>query len=58
MEVFTVTARTSECDCTWVIEFDWSTEGRSGVQTVTNNGQPFRTTSKADAVPCPLSRCL
>lgn len=57
VEVFTVTARTSECDCTWVIEFDWSTEGRSGVQTVTNNGQPFRTTSNADAVPCPLSRC-
>lgn len=40
-----------------MIEFDWSTEGRSGVQTVTNNGQPFRTTSKADAVPCPLSNC-
>lgn len=51
-EVFTVVARTASCDCTWVIELDWSAGGRSGVQTVGYNGKPFRTTSAANAVHC------
>lgn len=55
-EVFTVVARTGECDCTWVIEFEWSTDGRSGVQTVGNNGKPFRTTSRSNAVTCYLTQ--
>ncbi|SFR24113.1 hypothetical protein SAMN04488564_107308 [Lentzea waywayandensis] len=51
-EVFTVVAGTASCDCTWVIELDWSAGGKSGVQTVGNNGKPFRTTSSTNAAVC------
>ena len=51
-EVFTVVAGTESCDCTWVIELDWSAGGKSGVQTVGHDGKPFRTTSTSNAVPC------
>ncbi|MFJ5992297.1 hypothetical protein [Lentzea sp. NPDC092896] len=54
-EVFTVSAHTLSCDCTWMIELDWSAGGRSGVQTVGNNGKPFRTTSRQNGVYCYMS---
>jgi hypothetical protein len=54
-EVFTVSAHTLSCDCTWVIELDWSAGGKSGVQTVGNNGKPFRATSRTNSVYCSMS---
>ncbi|MFD4640592.1 hypothetical protein ACFWN2_24965 [Lentzea sp. NPDC058436] len=51
-EVFTVVAGTELCDCTWVIELDWSAGGESGVQTVGYDGKPFRTTGTSNTVAC------
>ncbi|WP_330270139.1 hypothetical protein OG205_22830 [Lentzea sp. NBC_00516] len=50
--MFTVVAGTELCDCTWVIELDWSAGGRSGVQMVGYDGKPFCTTSTSNAVAC------
>jgi hypothetical protein len=43
-EILLVTARTVTCDCSWYLELDWSSQGRTGTARITDNGSPFRTT--------------
>ncbi|MFE6176320.1 helix-turn-helix domain-containing protein [Streptomyces sp. NPDC056464] len=44
-EVLLVDARTVTCDCSWYLELDWSSQGRSGTVRIDDHGRPFRTTS-------------
>ncbi|WP_094103573.1 helix-turn-helix domain-containing protein [Streptomyces phaeoluteigriseus] len=44
-EVLLVTARTEGCDCSWYLELDWSSEGRTGTVRIDDHGRPFRTRS-------------
>ncbi|MFI5681399.1 helix-turn-helix domain-containing protein [Streptomyces cellulosae] len=44
-EVLLVTARTTTCDCSWYLELDWSSQGRTGTIRIDDHGSPFRTTS-------------
>ncbi|MEU9664044.1 helix-turn-helix transcriptional regulator [Streptomyces bobili] len=46
-EVLLVTARTQGCDCSWYLELDWSSEGRTGTVRVDDHGRPLRTRSIA-----------
>lgn len=43
-EVLLVTAETRTCDCSWYLELDWSSQGRTGTVRVDDAGRPFRTT--------------
>ncbi|MFF7448115.1 MULTISPECIES: helix-turn-helix domain-containing protein [unclassified Streptomyces] len=43
-EILLVTARTVTCDCSWYLELDWSSQGRTGTARITDHGKPFRTT--------------
>lgn len=43
-EILLVTARTEACDCSWYLELDWSSQGRTGTVLVDDHGRPFRTT--------------
>ena len=43
-EILLVTARTVGCDCSWYLELDWSSQGRTGTARVDDHGTPFRTT--------------
>ncbi|MFD5815845.1 helix-turn-helix domain-containing protein [Streptomyces sp. NPDC127038] len=42
-EVLTVDAQTEDCDCSWVLELDWSSQGRTGTVRIDDHGRPFRT---------------
>jgi hypothetical protein len=44
-EVLLVDARTDGCDCSWYLELDWSSQGRTGTVRIDDHGRPFRTTS-------------
>ena len=44
-EVFFIFASAHRCDCTWVAELAWSAKGKSGVATIDDDGEPFRTVS-------------
>ncbi|MET9830297.1 helix-turn-helix transcriptional regulator [Streptomyces sp. NPDC006385] len=44
-EVLLVTAQTKTCDCSWYLELDWSSQGRTGTARIDDHGRPFRTTS-------------
>ncbi|MFE7270345.1 helix-turn-helix domain-containing protein [Streptomyces sp. NPDC057623] len=44
-EVLLVDARTDGCDCSWYLELDWSSQGRTGTARIDDHGRPFRTTS-------------
>ncbi|SEC86325.1 Helix-turn-helix domain-containing protein [Streptomyces melanosporofaciens] len=44
-EVLLVNARTAGCDCSWYLELDWSSGGRSGTLRIDDHGSPFRTSS-------------
>ncbi|WP_262414554.1 hypothetical protein [Streptomyces sp. ST1015] len=44
-EILLVTARTTGCDCSWYLELDWSSQGRTGTVRVDDGGRPFRTTA-------------
>jgi hypothetical protein len=44
-EMLLVTARTETCDCSWYLELDWSSEGRTGTVRIDDHGSPFRTSS-------------
>ncbi|MFJ9007846.1 helix-turn-helix domain-containing protein [Streptomyces canus] len=44
-EVLLVTAETEGCDCSWYLELDWSSQGRTGTARVDDNGRPFRTSA-------------
>jgi hypothetical protein len=46
-EPFLITARTRQCDCSWVAELSWASEGRTGTVTVDDQGKPFRTIGTA-----------
>ncbi|MGW2334227.1 helix-turn-helix domain-containing protein [Streptomyces sp. NPDC001685] len=43
-EVLLVTAQTRACDCSWYLELDWSSQGRTGTVRIDDAGRPFRTT--------------
>ncbi|GKQ36168.1 helix-turn-helix transcriptional regulator [Streptomyces sp. A012304] len=42
-EVLLVTARTEGCACSWYLELDWSSQGRTGTVRIDDHGRPFRT---------------
>ncbi|MEE1760305.1 helix-turn-helix domain-containing protein [Streptomyces sp. SP18BB07] len=44
-EVLKVSAETATCDCSWYLELDWSSEGRTGTVRIDDGGSPFRTTA-------------
>ncbi|MER6134898.1 helix-turn-helix domain-containing protein [Streptomyces sp. NPDC001815] len=44
-EVLLVSARTQTCGCSWYLELDWSSEGRTGTVRIDDHGRPFRTSS-------------
>ncbi|MFE0256930.1 helix-turn-helix domain-containing protein [Streptomyces sp. NPDC059010] len=44
-EVLLVDAQTVGCDCSWYLELDWSSQGRTGTVRIDDHGRPFRTTS-------------
>lgn len=44
-EVLLVNARTADCDCSWYLELDWTSGGRSGTLRIDDHGSPFRTSS-------------
>ncbi|WP_425586987.1 helix-turn-helix domain-containing protein [Streptomyces violaceusniger] len=44
-EVLLVNARTAGCDCSWYLELDWTSGGRSGTVRIDDHGSPFRTSS-------------
>nr|WP_307819175.1 helix-turn-helix domain-containing protein [Streptomyces sabulosicollis] len=44
-EVLLVNARTAGCDCSWYLELDWTSGGRSGTLRIDDHGSPFRTSS-------------
>jgi hypothetical protein len=44
-EVLLVKAQTQSCDCSWYLELDWSSQGRTGTVRVDDRGRPFRTSS-------------
>ncbi|MHC5902305.1 helix-turn-helix domain-containing protein [Streptomyces sp. S6] len=44
-EILQVTARTAGCDCSWYLELDWSSQGRTGTVRIDDAGRPFRTTA-------------
>ncbi|MCF1599825.1 helix-turn-helix domain-containing protein [Streptomyces muensis] len=43
-EVLLIDARTQACDCSWYLELDWSSQGRTGTVRIDDHGRPFRTT--------------
>ncbi|MFI6030707.1 hypothetical protein [Amycolatopsis magusensis] len=51
-ESFFIEGNTENCDCDWVLELTWSSQGRTGTTRIDNNGVPFRTTSTANAPTC------
>ncbi|MGA4732038.1 hypothetical protein ACPB67_31885 [Micromonospora taraxaci] len=48
-ESFEVDAGTSRCDCSWRIKLRWTSEGRSGIYVIDDDGRPFRTVGTANA---------
>ena len=44
-ETFLISAHTEDCDCTWIGQLDWASQGRTGSLPIDNNGAPFRTAS-------------
>ncbi|MET9972169.1 transcriptional regulator, partial [Streptomyces sp. NPDC006356] len=42
-EVLLIDARTQGCDCSWYLELDWSSQGRTGTVRIDDHGRPFRT---------------
>jgi hypothetical protein len=53
-ETFMLKAVTDACDCTWIVKLHWSSNGRTGVLTVDNNGTPFRTISGNNMTKCDI----
>jgi hypothetical protein len=48
-EPFLITARTRRCDCAWVAEVTWASEGRTGTTVIDDGGRPFRSTAITNA---------
>jgi hypothetical protein len=53
-EVINIRANTNGCDCDWVIDIYWTFQGQSGIRPITNQGEPFRTSSDVNARDCSL----
>ncbi|MFI9007596.1 hypothetical protein ACIGNX_10250 [Actinosynnema sp. NPDC053489] len=51
-ETFVVEAKTDGCDCDWVIDLHWASQGQVGVLPITDDGHPFRTSSRRNARTC------
>jgi hypothetical protein len=49
-ETFEVLASTEKCDCSWVVELSWVSEGRLGTYVVDDGGKPFRVTGASNVV--------
>jgi hypothetical protein len=45
VEIFDILASTSICDCSWVVEIDYTAAGEDGKLRVDDHGRPFRTTA-------------
>lgn len=41
-ETFAILAWTDRCDCSFVIELDWASQGKTGTHVIDNDGEPFR----------------
>ncbi|MGW1608333.1 hypothetical protein ACWCQZ_02790 [Streptomyces sp. NPDC002285] len=48
-EQFWIRVDTRTCDCDWVLHLDWIDGGERREATVSDHGEPFRTTSVADS---------
>lgn len=48
-EVFQLTARTTNCSCSWRAELDWTVSGESGTTPITIGSTPFRTAASDGA---------
>ena len=51
-ETFMIKAVTENCDCDWIADVEWSSQGQRGTLPITNAGKPFRTTSIKNARRC------
>lgn len=51
-ETFVIKASTEGCDCDWVIDLYWASQGQSGTLPITDNGRPFKTSSAKNARSC------
>jgi hypothetical protein len=47
-ETFVVRTSTDDCDCSWIMELSWTSEGRTGTLTIDDDGVPFRSTATAN----------
>jgi hypothetical protein len=54
-ETFVIVASTSACDCDWVVDLSWASEGNTGKIAIDNHGMPFRTVSSTGLRPCDLT---
>lgn len=45
LEVFSITATTTQCDCKWVLQVEAVVNGQAKQFTVTDHGQPFETSA-------------
>lgn len=48
-ETFAVEGWADECDCSWIIELSWASQGRVGKTIIDNGGAPFRVTGTGNA---------
>lgn len=49
-ETFEFHGYAERCDCAWVIELSWASEGRTGAHLIDNGGKPFRVTGASNIV--------
>lgn len=49
-ETFAVEAHADQCDCDWIIELAWASQGRTGTIVIDNDGRPFRLSGSRNAV--------
>jgi hypothetical protein len=54
-ETFWIVASTDGCYCTWTAELLWTFGQTEGSTVIDNNGEPFQTTSTANATRCDAS---
>jgi hypothetical protein len=54
-ETFVIVASTTLYDVDWVVDLSWSSAGVTGTMVVDDKGKPFRTTSTANSIYCPLT---
>lgn len=47
-ESFLVNAHTDRCDCAFVIDLSWASQGRTGTVAIDDEGKPFRVTGRSN----------